>query len=80
MSESEKLTLLDISVVLEALLFVSAEPVDLSQLATVLGLSVLEVEQGSQAPRRRIKDPWTASPTPRRAGPINHRAGDGQDG
>lgn len=30
---------------LEALLFVSAEPVDLSQLATVLGLSVLEVEQ-----------------------------------
>jgi segregation and condensation protein B len=46
MSESEKPTLPDISAVLEALLFVSAEPVDLSQLATALGLSALEVDQG----------------------------------
>ena len=46
MSESENPTLLDIPVALEALLFVSAEPVAPLQLATALDLSVSEVEQG----------------------------------
>ncbi|MCX6035946.1 MAG: SMC-Scp complex subunit ScpB [Chloroflexi bacterium] len=46
MSESEKPTPLDIPAALEALLFVSAEPVAPSQLATVLELSTSAVEQG----------------------------------
>jgi len=46
MSESEKQTPLDIPAALEALLFVSAEPVAPSQLATVLELSTSAVEQG----------------------------------
>jgi segregation and condensation protein B len=45
MSESEYPTM-DIPAALEALLFVSAEPVASSQLATALGLSISEVEQG----------------------------------
>lgn len=46
MSESENPTPLDIPAALEALLFVSAEPVAPSQLATVLELSASAVEQG----------------------------------
>jgi segregation and condensation protein B len=46
MSESENLTPLDIPAALEALLFVSAEPVAASQLATALEISVSAVEQG----------------------------------
>ncbi len=46
MSESENPTPLDIPAALEALLFVSAEPVVPSQLATVLELSFSAVEQG----------------------------------
>ena len=46
MSESENPTPLDIPAALEALLFVSAEPVAPSQLATVLELSTSAVEQG----------------------------------
>jgi len=46
MSESENRTLLDIPAALEALLFVSAEPVSPSLLATVLELSTSAVEQG----------------------------------
>ena len=46
MSESENPTTLDIPAALEALLFVSAEPVAPSQLATVLDLSASSVEQG----------------------------------
>ena len=46
MSESENLTPLDIPAALEALLFVSAEPVAPSQLATALEISVSAVEQG----------------------------------
>jgi len=46
MSESENQTQLDIPAALEALLFVSAEPVALSQLATALEISVSAVEQG----------------------------------
>ncbi len=46
MSESENPTPLDIPAALEALLFVSAEPVAPSQLATVMELSASEVEQG----------------------------------
>jgi segregation and condensation protein B len=46
MSESEKPTPLDISAALEALLFVSAEPVTSSQLSAVLEISPSEVEQG----------------------------------
>lgn len=48
MSESENPTLLDIPAALEALLFVSAEPVAPSQLATVLEVSASAVEQGLQ--------------------------------
>jgi segregation and condensation protein B len=46
MSESENPTPLDVPAALEALLFVSAEPVTTSQLATALDLSVSAVEQG----------------------------------
>jgi len=46
MSESENSTPLDVPAALEALLFVSAEPVTTSQLATALDLSVSAVEQG----------------------------------
>jgi segregation and condensation protein B len=46
MSESENLTPLDIPAALEALLFVSAEPVAASQLANALEISVSAVEQG----------------------------------
>jgi segregation and condensation protein B len=46
MSESEKPTSIDIPAALEALLFVSAEPVTPSQLSEVLELSTSEVEQG----------------------------------
>jgi segregation and condensation protein B len=46
MSESENLTPLDIPAALEALLFVSAEPVAPSQLAAALEISVSAVEQG----------------------------------
>ncbi len=46
MSESEKLTSLDIPSALEAILFVSAEPVAPSQLSEVLEISTSEVEQG----------------------------------
>jgi segregation and condensation protein B len=46
MSESENSTPLDIPAALEALLFVSTEPVTPSQLATVLELSASAVEQG----------------------------------
>jgi segregation and condensation protein B len=46
MSEIKKPTLLDIPAALEALMFVSAEPVAPSQLASVLELSPSEVEQG----------------------------------
>ncbi len=46
MSESENPTPLDVPAALEALLFVSAEPVTSSQLATALDLSVSAVEQG----------------------------------
>ncbi len=46
MSESENLNIQDIPSTLEALLFVSAEPVTPLQLATALDLSVSEVEQG----------------------------------
>ena len=46
MSESETPNLPDLPAVLEALLFVSAEPVAPLQLATVLELSVSDVEQG----------------------------------
>ena len=48
MSESEKTFQLDIPAALEALLFVSADPVAPSQLATALELSVSAVEQGLQ--------------------------------
>jgi segregation and condensation protein B len=48
MSESEIQTPLDIPAALEALLFVSAEPVTPSQLAMVLELSASAVEQGLQ--------------------------------
>jgi len=46
MSESENQIPLDIPAALEALLFVSAEPVTPSQLATVLEVSTSAVEQG----------------------------------
>ena len=46
MSESENPTPLDVPAALEALLFVSADPVTTSQLATALDLSVSAVEQG----------------------------------
>jgi segregation and condensation protein B len=46
MSESEKLNPFDIHAVLEALLFVSAEPVAPSQLAMVLEIPVTAVELG----------------------------------
>jgi segregation and condensation protein B len=46
MSESENPTPLDVPAALEALLFVSADPVIPSQLATALELSVSAVEQG----------------------------------
>ncbi len=46
MSESENPTSLDIPTALEALLFVSAEPVAPSQFATVLEISTSAVEQG----------------------------------
>jgi segregation and condensation protein B len=46
MSESENQMLLDIPTALEALLFVSAEPVAPGQLAIVLDVSVAAVEQG----------------------------------
>jgi segregation and condensation protein B len=46
MTESENQTPLDIPAALEALLFVSAEPVAPSQLATVLEISASAVEQG----------------------------------
>jgi segregation and condensation protein B len=46
MSESEKPNSLDIPSALEALLFVSAEPVASSQLSAVLEISPSEVEQG----------------------------------
>jgi segregation and condensation protein B len=46
MSESENQTPLDIPAALEALLFVSAEPVATSQLATILEISASAVEQG----------------------------------
>jgi segregation and condensation protein B len=48
MSESENLNVQDLPATLEALLFVSAEPVTPLQLATALNLSVSEVEQGLQ--------------------------------
>ena len=48
MSESENPTLLDIPAALEALLFVSADPVAPAQLAAALELSVSAVEQGLQ--------------------------------
>lgn len=48
MSESINLTPLDIPAALEALLFVSAEPVSLSQLATALELTASAVEDGLQ--------------------------------
>jgi len=46
MSESNSPTPLDVPAALEALLFISAEPVYASQLATVLEISVSAVEQG----------------------------------
>ena len=46
MSESEKLTPLDVPAALETLLFVSADPVAASQLAAALDISVSAVEQG----------------------------------
>lgn len=46
MSESENPTSLDIPAALEALLFVSAEPVAPSQIAATLAISVSAVEQG----------------------------------
>jgi chromosome segregation and condensation protein ScpB len=46
MSESENPTPLDIPAALEALLFVSAEPVPPAQLATAMQISVAAVEQG----------------------------------
>jgi segregation and condensation protein B len=48
MSESENQTPLDLTASLEALLFVSAEPVLPSQLAEALSLSIAEIEQGLQ--------------------------------
>lgn len=48
MSESTNLIPLDIQAALEALLFISAEPVSPSQLASVLEISVSEVENGLQ--------------------------------
>ena len=45
MSESENPTLLDLPAALEALLFVSADPVGPAQLAAVLEVSVSAVEQ-----------------------------------
>jgi segregation and condensation protein B len=48
MSESTNLIPLDIPAALEALLFISAEPVSPSQLASVLEISVSEVENGLQ--------------------------------
>jgi segregation and condensation protein B len=48
MSDSEYPTTPDLPAALEALLFVSAEPVAPQQLATALELTVLEVEQGLQ--------------------------------
>jgi segregation and condensation protein B len=46
MSESEKPTPLDLPAALEALLFVSAEPVTSSQISAALDLSISEVEEG----------------------------------
>jgi segregation and condensation protein B len=46
MGESENLKALDVPAALEALLFVSAEPVASVQLAAALDLSISEVEQG----------------------------------
>jgi segregation and condensation protein B len=46
MSESKNPTPLDVPAALEALLFVSAEPVTTSQLATALDMSVSAVEEG----------------------------------
>jgi segregation and condensation protein B len=46
MSESKNPTPLDVPAALEALLFVSAEPVTTSQLATALDVSVSAVEEG----------------------------------
>ncbi len=46
MGESENPTSLDLPATLEALLFVSPEPVSPVQLATVLDLTISEVEQG----------------------------------
>jgi segregation and condensation protein B len=46
MSESENPTPLDIPAAIEALLFVSAEPVAAQQLAAVLDISISAVEQG----------------------------------
>jgi segregation and condensation protein B len=46
MSESENIAPLDLSAFIEALLFVSAEPVPPSLLATTLELSISVVEQG----------------------------------
>jgi segregation and condensation protein B len=46
MSESENPIPLDVPAALESLLFVSAEPVAPSQLATALGISVSAAEQG----------------------------------
>jgi segregation and condensation protein B len=46
MSESENPTPLDIPAALEALLFVSGEPVTAAQLATAMDLSVSAIEQG----------------------------------
>jgi segregation and condensation protein B len=46
MSESENLNIPDLPSTLEALLFVSAEPVSPLQLATALNIPVSEVEQG----------------------------------
>ncbi len=49
MSESENPTPLDIPAALEALLFVSAEPVQLGQLAVALEVSFAAVEEGLKA-------------------------------
>jgi segregation and condensation protein B len=49
MSESENVVPLDVPDALEALLFVSAEPVPPAQLATALNVSVAAVEEGLQA-------------------------------
>ncbi len=48
MSESEKSTVADIPAAIEALLFVSADPVTPSQISVVLELSTSAVEQGLQ--------------------------------